>query len=69
MGTVPATHSLTTPTVNALADGLSKGEIVPSAWAANAKTTEALRPSRSVLSERRQTHVKSRRVKRCVTIL
>ena len=29
MGTAPATHSLTAPTVNALADGLNKGEFVP----------------------------------------
>ncbi|AEE25324.1 hypothetical protein [Paraglaciecola chathamensis] len=48
MGTLPAVHSLKAPTVIALADGLSKGEIVPSAWPADAKTTEALRPSRSV---------------------
>jgi EAL domain-containing protein (putative c-di-GMP-specific phosphodiesterase class I) len=29
MGTAYATHSLTAPTVNALADGLNKGEFVP----------------------------------------
>ena len=29
MGTAPATHSLTAPTVNALVDGLHKGEFVP----------------------------------------
>jgi len=29
MGTTPAMHSLTTPTVNALAGGLNKGEFVP----------------------------------------
>ena len=29
MGTAPATHSLTAPTVNALADALNKGEFVP----------------------------------------